>query len=194
MGVSQRLDFGDPQRYPHRKLCLIQTPLDHARFRVALAPSANKEGSVKTAINIYKEHGFRKLNLGFNSTLLRECVCLSIYFCSYDFMTRLLNPDPSNVSLLKSLLAGGSAGLITWIILYPFDYIKTLIQTDSLVKPRHNSMAGYLREELGKPGSYKRLYIGYESMLARAFFVNSVVFLTFEVTKKMVYGAPSKAA
>ena len=72
----------------------------------------------------------------------------------------MLNPDPKNVSLPKSLLAGGSAGLITWLILYPFDYIKTLIQTDSLSKPRHTTMYGYLREELSLPGSYKRLYIG----------------------------------
>jgi len=36
------------------------------------------------------------------------------------------------VSLTGSLLSGGLAGLTTWAIIYPIDYVKTLIQTDSL--------------------------------------------------------------
>lgn len=77
--------------------------------------------------------------------------------------------------------------MVTWAFTYPIDYIKTLAQTDDLVKPRQNSMMGYLREELSK-GSVKRLFLGLEIMLVRAFFVNAAGFFCFEVGKKIVYG------
>jgi hypothetical protein len=38
----------------------------------------------------------------------------------------------NEISLTGTLLSGGLAGLATWTAMYPFDYVKTLIQTDSL--------------------------------------------------------------
>ena len=58
----------------------------------------------------------------------------------------MLNPDPNNIKLLNAMLAGGITGIISWLVSYPFDFVKTLIQTDSLASPKHNSMAGYFRE------------------------------------------------
>ncbi len=37
-----------------------------------------------------------------------------------------------HASLGGSLLSGGFAGLACWTAIYPIDYVKTLIQTDSL--------------------------------------------------------------
>lgn len=99
---------------------------------------------------------------------------------------RKLNTQSAPVSLTSALLAGGLAGVATWTLTYPLDYIKTLVQTDDLVKPRQTSMLGYLREELSK-GSIKRLFIGFEIMIVRAFFVNAAGFFCFEVGKKYVY-------
>lgn len=45
-----------------------------------------------------------------------------------------------------ALLSGGISGLACWIVVYPIDFIKTLIQCDDLALPRHRSMIGYLRE------------------------------------------------
>jgi hypothetical protein len=45
---------------------------------------------------------------------------------------RRLNAASSEVSLTSALLAGGLAGVATWTVTYPLDYIKTLVQTDSL--------------------------------------------------------------
>ena len=84
--------------------------------------------------------------LGFNSTLSRECALLTTYFASYDGLNRKLNPDLNDIKLLNAMLAGGITGVISWFISYPFDFVKTLIQTDSLANPKHNSMAGYFRE------------------------------------------------
>lgn len=112
---------------------------------------------------------------------------MAIYFTSYELLMRQWNSELAPISLATALLAGGLAGVATWTLTYPIDYIKTLVQTDSLDKPRQTSMLGYLREELNK-GSIKRLFIGFEIMIVRAFFVNAAGFFCFEVGKKFVYG------
>jgi solute carrier family 25 carnitine/acylcarnitine transporter 20/29 len=86
---------------------------------------------VKIAIKIYKDYGLKKLFLGLNSTALRESIGLGAYFGTYDFLIKYFTKN-GNVSMTGSLLAGGFAGMGCWISMYPVDYIKTLIQTDSL--------------------------------------------------------------
>jgi hypothetical protein len=51
-------------------------------------------------------------------------------------MRSLNKTNPGPVSLKSALLAGGIAGVAAWTFAYPIDYIKTLIQTDDLVKPK----------------------------------------------------------
>ena len=41
------------------------------------------------------------------------------------------------MNLAGSMLAGACAGIGFWAFIYPVDYIKTLIQGDSLVKPQY---------------------------------------------------------
>jgi len=40
--------------------------------------------------------------------------------------------DPSEAPLSISLVGGALAGVAFWLFAYPFDYVKTLLQTDSL--------------------------------------------------------------
>jgi len=82
------------------------------------------------AMNIYRQYGFRKLYLGFNVTMLRESF-LGIYFGTYDYFMSFFR-EKGKVSKLGSLLSGGLAGVATWSVMYPVDYIKTRIQSDSL--------------------------------------------------------------
>lgn len=135
------------------------------------------EGSIKTAVNMYKQHGIQKVFLGMNSTILREALGLSIYFGVYDELIANFKNN-GQVSLIGSLLSGGLAGLTTWGLIYPIDYVKTLIQTDSLEKPRYKSSVQCALEEFRtKPLS--TFFRGVEIMLARAFIVNAFGFMCF---------------
>lgn len=89
------------------------------------------EGSVKTAVRILQQHGLRKLYLGFYPTLIRESVGLGCYFGVYDALIPHFTHN-GNVNLLGSMLAGGCAGVGFWAFIYPVDYIKTIVQADSL--------------------------------------------------------------
>ena len=88
------------------------------------------------AVKIYKEHGLRKLYLGFYPTILRESIGLGCYFGVYDALIKNFTHN-GVVSLSGSLLSGGMAGIGFWLFIYPFDYVKTVIQADSLTEPKY---------------------------------------------------------
>jgi solute carrier family 25 carnitine/acylcarnitine transporter 20/29 len=148
--------------------------LDHSRFRVALRKE-HGAGSIRTAINIFQQYGFRKLYLGFNSTMLRESF-LGVYFGSYDFYMSFFRKD-GEISKVGSFLSGGLAGATTWCIVYPVDYVKTRIQSDSLENPQYKNSIECFRKEFKK--GYRVVYNGFGIMIFRAFFVNAVGFLAF---------------
>jgi solute carrier family 25 carnitine/acylcarnitine transporter 20/29 len=147
----------------------------------------NKEkgvGSVAMARTILKEHGLRKLYMGFVPTIIRESVGLGFYFGVYDLVIKRFTEN-GKVNLAGSLVAGACAGIGFWAFIYPVDYIKTLLQGDSLTKPVYNGMTHCAREEMKK--GYEVFFRGFGIMMARACVVNAFGFLCFEVGKKIVY-------
>ena len=49
--------------------------------------------------------------------------------------------------LLSSLTAGGFAGLCFWSVVYPIDYIKTLIQTDNLANRQFKGIFDLIKKK-----------------------------------------------
>ena len=158
--------------------------MDHARFRVSLNKE-HKIGSIEMASKIYKQYGLKKVFLGTNTSILRDSIALALYFGVYDKMINYFKKD-GQVSLSGSLLSGGIAGVACWSGIYPVDYVKTLIQTDSLEKPKYKSSVDCMMEEL-RTKPIKSFFRGVEIMLARAFVVNAFGFMCFEMGKKLVY-------
>ena len=73
---------------------------------------------------------------GLNATTLREVIALGIYFGGYEAVVREFDKRLGNGKQLdtplRSFFAGGIAGCMSWIITYPIDYVKTVLQSDCL--------------------------------------------------------------
>ena len=134
------------------------------------------EGSVKTAITIYKQHGIKGLYKGFGPTWLRESM-LGVYFGSYDAFMSFFKARNYPVQA-TCLLSGGFAGVATWAVMYPFDYIKTRIQSDSLTNPVYKNSFDCLQQEVNRKG-LRVIFTGFQIMVVRAFVVNAAGFLCF---------------
>lgn len=50
------------------------------------------KNSLHAGISLYREHGLKGIYLGYNATLLREIIALSVYFSTYDYCMKLLSP------------------------------------------------------------------------------------------------------
>lgn len=97
---------------------------------------------------------------GLTSCLLREVPAFSVYFPVYYYL------KDKNYSIINS---GGIAGTLTWIISYPFDVIKTRVQSN---KAKNILIAC-------KQGN---LFSGITICLIRSYPVNAIGFLSYEYT------------
>jgi len=72
------------------------------------------------------------------------------------------------------------AGISFWLFAYPFDYVKTLMQTDNLEKTnaKYKGMIDCFSKEF-KAGGLSTFYKGLGVAFLRAAFVNAGAFFSF---------------
>lgn len=141
-------------------------------------------GSVGMASQILKEHGIKKLFLGFYPTIIRDCIGLGCYFGTYDYLIQHFTHE-GKVNIFGSLLAGGIAGLSFWTFVYPVDYVKTIVQSDSLTAPKFKGSWDCAVQESKK--GYPVFFTAFSIMMVRAVVANAFGFACFEMGKKMMY-------
>ncbi len=176
-------------------------PMEHIKCRLqvqqsslsaAAAASSNAtiyKGPIDACISITKSHGlFHGLFRGMGITLWRETPAFGLYFATYDTIksrVKTLLRDGEGRHLVPShahawvalALAGCISGAWTWAIIYPFDVIKSRIQTGPLdVRRGMWTVTQDIVEEHG----WRHMFLGLGVTLARAFPVNAIIFHVYE--------------
>lgn len=85
------------------------------------------------------------------------------------------------------MIGGAFAGITFWIFAYPMDYVKTLLQTDSLNKSeaKYKGMIDCFNQQMKNAG-LSTFYKGLGVALVRAAFVNAGAFFSFEAALRML--------
>ncbi|KAG5652728.1 hypothetical protein H0H81_003927 [Sphagnurus paluster] len=108
------------------------------------------------ALQIFRESGMRGLYRGLAVTALRD-TGYGAYFFTYEATCRLLASPGSGLSSNKSasgtinlswpslLFAGGMAGIIGWLATFPFDVVKTRIQSSNVEASARIPLLGSLQ-------------------------------------------------
>lgn len=94
----------------------------------------------QAAADIYRHQGgIRGFYIGFPLHLTRDTMGTALYFGSYDSIRSVVNRNvSSNGSLFGvpgpfvSFLSGSTAGILSWLIVYPVDLLKTNVQQRKL--------------------------------------------------------------
>ncbi|KAL7469766.1 hypothetical protein ACHAXS_010021 [Conticribra weissflogii] len=149
------------------------------------------KGPIDCGLSIIKNHGlFRGLYRGMGVTLWRETPAFGCYFATYDtFKDRVeslledkdeSHPIPSHAhAWAASALAGGISGAWTWAIIYPFDVIKSKIQTSPLESHLQKGM-WTVASDIVKEHGWRHMFRGLGVTLVRAFPVNAIIFPVYE--------------
>lgn len=91
-----------------------------------------------------------------------------------------------SASLVSMLLAGGFAGALSWLVVYPIDVIKSNIQTlpDRTPKPQRKILyvARHMYQQQGMAAFFKGLSV----TMIRSFPVNAITFLGYEYLLKIM--------
>ncbi|XP_055987602.1 solute carrier family 25 member 45 isoform X1 [Sorex fumeus] len=142
-------------------------------------PLPRYRGPLHCATSIFQEEGPRGLFRGAWALTLRDTPTLGIYFVTYEWFCRQYTPDGQNPSSATVLVAGGLAGITSWVTATPLDVIKSRMQMAGLEQRAYRGvldcMVSSVRQE--GPGVFFR---GLIINSARAFPVNAVTFLSYE--------------
>jgi len=158
---------------------IVTSPIELAKTRVQLLASSHGSsyGPMQCLRNIYKQEGYRGIFKGLGVTFLREGPSYGVYFVTYKFLTTTSSKEPA--STLRTLLAGGFAGVASWVISYPVDVVKSRIQAES--SNRYSGILDCLKKSVRAEG-YKCLFRGLNTTILRAFPTNATTFAVYTWT------------
>ncbi|XP_054710058.1 mitochondrial carnitine/acylcarnitine carrier protein-like [Uloborus diversus] len=204
-GVGKRLQ----QKHPEEELSLIQlfnagmlsgiftttimTPGERIKclLQVQQATVSSHEakyaGPIDCAKKLYKEGGIRSIYKGTAATLLRDVPASGMYFMSYEWLQRVLTPagkDRSEISVWRTLFAGGMAGIFNWSVAIPADVLKSRLQT-APEGTYPNGIRDVFKHTMKEEG-IRALYKGATPVMLRAFPANAACFMGYEVTMKFL--------
>jgi solute carrier family 25 carnitine/acylcarnitine transporter 20/29 len=169
-----------------------------AASAAAAAAAAASGGSVATvstgprytgpwdcASQILRGSGIRGLYAGYWVTAWRDVPAYAAWFVAYDATKSFLTSDEDArggrpTSTRTALLAGSVAGVATWVSTYPFDVLKSVIQTAPSGTPaRELTMAHVARTNYRLHGA-AFFFKGLSPTIIRAIPVSAVTFYVYE--------------
>ena len=178
---------------------LILTPVELVKIRLQLQDLGNsshsdvgssRPGPMQVAKNIFKTEGYRGLYRGLTITMLRDAPSHCFYFWTYQFMREKLHPGCRNTgqeSLRTMIVAGGLAGVASWVCCYPLDVVKTRLQAQSKISfQKYNGIMDCFYKSVKEEG-YSVLWRGLGTAIARAFVVNGAVFSAYELSLRCLF-------
>lgn len=195
--VGKRLQQDDPNAVLSPKELFLAGALSGVSTTVIMAPGerikcllqvqdANPtskgpkyNGPIDCAKQLYKQGGIRNVYVGTLATACRDIPASGVYFMVYETLRRKLSNDGTGgeLSVLRTLLAGGTAGILNWMVAIPSDVLKSRQQTAA--PGTYTGMLDVLRKTIKSDG-ISGLYKGAAPVLIRAFPANAACFLGFE--------------
>lgn len=179
---------------------LILSPVELVKIRLQLQGSnytrskqADRyKGPTDVARSILRREGLRGIYRGLSITVLRDAPSHGFYFWTYECMREQLHPGcrkNGQESLQTMLVAGGLAGVASWVCCYPLDVVKTRLQAQSPSPSsvlKYNGIVDCFYKSV-KADGYSVLWRGLGAAVARAFVVNGAIFAAYEVALRCLF-------
>ncbi|KAI8908635.1 mitochondrial carrier domain-containing protein [Powellomyces hirtus] len=140
------------------------------------------KSTTEWARHIVELKGPSGLYSGYSMHLVRDAIGTGMYFCGYETCKHLLSTYVSGAPAgpLTYMMAGGLAGSLSWIVLFPIDVTKSVLQREALQRhPKYSTALQFVKMRWAK-GGIRGFYNGIGPQLLRSFPVHSINFLVYE--------------
>ncbi|KAL0036201.1 hypothetical protein WJX79_007894 [Trebouxia sp. C0005] len=139
------------------------------------------------------EGGVIGLYKGLVPTLLREVPGCAAMFAAYEAikLSAAKQQGLSNTNELGKgtlMVAGGAAGAVYWLTVYPADIIKSKLQTDSYQQPAYRGTLHCARQLYAADGM-AAFFKGFSPAFGRSVPANAAAFLVYEMVRQTMTGA-----
>lgn len=121
---------------------------------------------------------------GTTATLFRDMPATGFFFMSYESLVRIVVSKDTSLAdkMAASMFAGRLSGTCYWLVAMPVDLLKTRFQ--QAPEGTYSGLMDSFKQLMATEGP-KGLFTGLTPVLIRAFPVNAVSFLGFEVGRKI---------
>lgn len=170
---------------------LLLSPVELVKIRLQLQRTtsdrtSNSRGPLEVARAIMRNEGPKGIYRGLTLTVLRDAPAHGVYFWTYEYTREQFHPGcrkNGQESFRTMLMAGGLAGVASWIACYPVDVLKTRYQAES---QKYKGIVDCYRKSVKEEG-YKILWRGLGTAVARAFVVNGAIFTAYETALRCLF-------
>ncbi|SMN20368.1 similar to Saccharomyces cerevisiae YBR104W YMC2 Mitochondrial protein, putative inner membrane transporter with a role in oleate metabolism and glutamate biosynthesis [Maudiozyma saulgeensis] len=168
----------------------LAAPIEHVRIRLQTQTSSGPNAEFKGPLDcIRKLRAQNGLMRGFNATLLREGHGCGTYFLVYEaLVANEINKGfkRTEVPTWKLCMFGALSGTTLWIMVYPLDVIKSVMQTDNLKQPKYGKSVISVGKQLYAKHGMSAFLKGFGPTIIRAAPANGATFATFEIMMRML--------
>lgn len=173
---------------------VISGPIEHVRIRLQTQPHGAERlynGPLDCVRKLSAHEGVLKgLYRGEAVTILREAQAYGVWFTTFEY---LMNSDAARNNILrkemptwKIALYGGLAGEALWLASYPFDVVKSKMQSDGFGKDQKYKGMMDCVSKVYKLEGVRGFWKGLGPTLLRAMPVSAGTFITVEMTMRAI--------
>ncbi|KAJ3259573.1 ERAD-associated protein [Boothiomyces macroporosus] len=160
-------------------VALFSAPIEFIKVQRQLEGSKLQKNTLEWGKFIFKNHGLFGFYKGLPLHFLRDVFGTGCYFTIYETFKyasmQFLQPGP-----MVHLVGGGVAGALSWIVLFPIDLCKSVMQREALKPhPQYQSVFEFIKLRYSNEGIYG-FYRGISPQLVRSFPVHGINFIVLE--------------
>ncbi|KAF9973778.1 hypothetical protein BGZ73_002966 [Actinomortierella ambigua] len=173
-----------------------------SKMAVPPLPVEESNSSWKTVKEIVKKRGLFGLYKGAPLHIARDTLGTGVYFASYETVKRVVSQTMQHVRSpistgdskaaaagpgpMVHFFAGGFCGVFSWMIVFPIDLVKSVMQKEVLLtKPTYDSAWACAKDIVRRSG-VRGLYRGVGVTLVRSFPIHSMNFVVYEAVMDYV--------
>ena len=172
----------------------VTAPMELVKLRVqneGIGVNTRYKGNWATLRDIYQTEKVRGIYKGLPVTMLRGTVGYGVYFFFYESLmsisarNRQIKRD--ELSNIFSFVYGGCAGVLSWLVTFPIDTVKSRYQVDGAESGqlKYLNARDCLTKSM-KEGGVRLLYNGLSTGLLRAFANSAFLFPAYEYSKRLL--------
>ena len=157
---------------------VIQTPIDFFKIRLQTTPEhLPLTGRLRYVVKTCFPKEVSPIHVvyrGYTPMVFREVAGFSMYFSIFESLKRKFEFQGK---FLPTFVAGSFCGCVSWSLQFPFDVIKSRMQSS----PDYTTTARQFVKNAIKEGGVSVLYRGISAALLRACFVHGTSMTTYEL-------------
>lgn len=162
----------------------VESPVDLIKVQLQRERPGQKrlyKGYVDCCARVLRTNGLRGIYQGASATLWRNTPGQGFHFLAYEASLLALGGHEDTLPAAKVLAAGSMAGLALWLSTYPFDVIKTILQSQPLAKKDrlYTGVADCATDLIRRHGA-RGLWVGVDACVLRSVPSTAACFLGYE--------------